>query len=218
MLVAGRRSVSPRNVSLHCTINSGNWYDFLRLRERRVKPSLGTSGGAGPKELLSAVSGLDSRCKSSPTVLPARSSAGAPRPHAEVTEKSKTVHRGSGCTPRTAGNRGELTTRTTVSPHVGRRGAHQTSLGMSGTAAGWKRGRGPSAFFQRTPSSSGALSNPPFRLHLMRDPVSRPLARPRRALSRSETLQDRESGVRGGWVWCASGRHRRRLMMADEHG
>jgi hypothetical protein len=33
-------------------------------------------------------------------------------------------------------------------PHVGRGGAHHASLGTSGTADGWKRGRGPSAFFQ----------------------------------------------------------------------
>ena len=38
-------------------------------------------------------------------------------------------------------------------PHVGRGGAHETSLGISGTADGWKRGRGPSAFFRDAPSS-----------------------------------------------------------------
>ena len=58
-------------------------------------------------------------------------------------------------------------------PHVGRGGAHQASLGTSGTADGWKRGRGPSAFFSGTPIVSGAPRNPPFRLHLMRDPVNR---------------------------------------------
>ena len=38
------------------------------------------------------------------------------------------------------------------------------------------------------------------------------------ALSRSETLQDRASGIRGGWVRCASGRHRRRRMMGMSMG
>ena len=70
---------------------------------------------------------------------------------------------------------GAFTTRNTVSPHVGRGGAHQASPGTSGTADGWKRGREPSAFFQGTPSSSGAPRSPQFRLHLMRDPVNRPL-------------------------------------------
>ena len=35
-------------------------------------------------------------------------------------------------------------------PHVGRGGAHQASRRASETAAGWKRGRGPSAFFRET--------------------------------------------------------------------
>jgi hypothetical protein len=58
-------------------------------------------------------------------------------------------------------------------PHVGRGGAHQASLGMSGTADGWKRGRGPSAFFQAPhcrqqrpaachPASPDARSREPF--------------------------------------------------------
>ena len=95
-----------------------------------------------------------------------------------------------GSTPRIAGNRREFTTRNTVSPHVCRGGAHHASLGASGTAAGWKRGRGPSAFFQGTPSFSGAPRNPPSRLHLMRDPVNPPLARPRRERAGPLALPD----------------------------
>jgi hypothetical protein len=41
------------------------------------------------------------------------------------------------------GNRGELTTRNTVSGHTGRGGTRKAFLEMSGTAPGWKRGRGP---------------------------------------------------------------------------
>ena len=118
---------------------------------------------------------------------PARPQPGIPRFPRSINR----VHRGFGCTPRVAGNPGELTTRDTVSPHVGRGGARKASLGTSGTAAGWKRGRGPSAFFQGTPSSPRAPRNPPSRLHLMRDPVNRPLAgrrRERADLSRAPRL------------------------------
>jgi hypothetical protein len=58
-------------------------------------------------------------------------------------------------------NRGELTTRNTSVPHVGRSGAQDTFLGTSGTAGGWKRGRGPSAFFRDASIVSRAPRNPP---------------------------------------------------------
>jgi hypothetical protein len=64
-------------------------------------------------------------------------------------------------------------------PHVRRGGAHEASLETSGTAAGWKRGRGPSAFFGN-PMLLRSAPQPAIRLHLLRDPVSRPLARPQR--------------------------------------
>jgi hypothetical protein len=63
-----------------------------------------------------------------------------------------------------------------VSLHVGRCGAHEAFLETSGTAAGWKRGRGPSAFFLRHLSRLSA-PRPTIRLHPMRDPANHPLAR-----------------------------------------
>jgi hypothetical protein len=43
-------------------------------------------------------------------------------------------------------------------PHVGR-GAHEASLGASGTADGWERGRGPSAFFLERQNQLGSSSS-----------------------------------------------------------
>jgi hypothetical protein len=93
-------------------------------------------------------------------------------------------------------------------PHVGRGGAHQASLGTSGTADGGKRGRGPSAFFQAPhcrqqrptvchPSSPDARSREPS--------PSDDRGGNAPALWRSENSQDRASGVRKGWIRCASG-------------
>jgi hypothetical protein len=132
------------------------------------------------------------------------------------TEYCFPVHRGSGCTPRITGNRGELTTRNTVSRTSAVAGRTRLPWGRrerrpDGSAAG-----GHENFFQ----APHRLSERPATCH----PAS-PDARSRepspcsdrsgnaRAVSHSEGLQDRASGVRGGWVRCASGRHRRRLTM-----
>jgi hypothetical protein len=56
------------------------------------------------------------------------------------------VHRGLGCTPRISRWRAHHAQHRV--PHVRRGGAHKAFLKTSGTAAGWKRGRGPSAFFR----------------------------------------------------------------------
>ena len=85
-----------------------------------------------------------------------------------------------------------------------------------GSAAG-----GPSAFFSGNSIVLGSALQPTIRLHLMRDPVIRPprttAVGTRRPFRAPETLRDRASGVRGGWVRCASGRHRRRGDNRDEH-
>jgi hypothetical protein len=99
-----------------------------------------------------------------------------------------------------------------VSIHVGRRGALNPFLGLQGTVEGSKRGRGPSAFFRDTFPAS-APRDPPFRLHSMRDPANRPLARDPAnalALSRAQGSQDRASGFVGlGSGALAAGRRRR---------
>ena len=86
-------------------------------------------------------------------------------------------------------------------PHVGRRGAHKASLGTSGTAAGWKRGRGPSAFFRAAPIVFQSAPQPAIRPHLMRDPVNRPRARPRGERAGTLALRDfAGSRIRCSWT------------------
>ena len=70
------------------------------------------------------------------------------------------VHRGFGCTPRTAANRVRVTTRNTVSPHVGRGGAHKASLGRrerqsDGSAAAGHVNFGVHRGFGCTPRTAG---------------------------------------------------------------
>ena len=103
-----------------------------------------------------------------------------------------------------------------VSIHVGRCGAHETSLGMSGTMEGPKRGRVPSAFFRQHLSR---LSAPRLTIPASPDAPSREPS-PRRtaagtppASSRSQASQDRASGLRGGGIRRACGRHCRRRMV-----
>jgi hypothetical protein len=203
MLVAGRRSVDLRIAPSHCTGNSGNRYHAIKAEARE-------------EDADDSPSSASSLCGC-------------------IVD--------SGCTPRIAGNRGRIRHAQHRVPHVGRGGAHQASLETSGTADGWKRGRGPSAFFTRKakvtgeqplprslgegspraarnerrrrrgrgpprrrrgllpatlrnsqadfairiffrhPIAANSAPQPAIRLHLMRDPVNRPLGRPRRELA-----------------------------------
>jgi hypothetical protein len=70
------------------------------------------------------------------------------------------VHRSFGCTPRITGNRTN-SPRATPCPVRRPYGAHQASLRTSGTADGWKRGRGPSAFFLGWQNQLGCSSRSP---------------------------------------------------------
>jgi hypothetical protein len=96
-----------------------------------------------------------------------------------------------------------------VSPHRPWRGARSFPEGV-GNGSRMEARQGAMRNFFRNSMSSGAPQNPPSRLHLMRDPVNRPLARPRRerALARSATSPDCASRVRAGWDRCAFGRRR----------
>jgi hypothetical protein len=87
-------------------------------------------------------------------------------------------------------------------PHAGRGGARKASLGVSGTAAGWKHGRAIRIF--REPH--GLSARPASRHPASPDPRSREssditaAAGTRRSVSRVETLKSRASGVREGWA------------------
>jgi hypothetical protein len=113
---------------------------------------------------------------------------------------------------------GELTTGETLSrtPAVaGRTKLPRRERQTDGSAAG-----GHPHFFGNPIVFQGA-PQPAIRLIPMRDLVNRPISRPQReraACSRAYTLQDRASGVRGGWVRCASGVHRRRRMVGMRRG
>jgi hypothetical protein len=96
-----------------------------------------------------------------------------------------------------------------VSMHVGRCGAHEAFLETSGTAAGWKRGRGPSAFFRRHLSR---LSAPRPTIPASPDARSRepsPRARPggnAPAFSRGPGFARSRIRFRGARLRCACGR------------
>jgi hypothetical protein len=84
-------------------------------------------------------------------------------------------------------------------PHIGRGGAHEASLQTSGTATGWKHGRGPSAFFGN-PIVLQSAPQPAIRLYPMRDPVSPPLARPQREPAALRACRDfARSRIRCSW-------------------
>ena len=130
---------------------------------------------------------------------------------------SKTVHRGH------AGHRRKHSrvqrTQHRV-PHVRGDVAHETCVRASGTGEGWKRGRGPSAFFSGGSIVSGAPRTS-LPAHPMRDPVNRLLARPRRERAGPSALRDfARSRIRCSprMVRGASVRHHPRLMTGDEHG
>jgi hypothetical protein len=109
-----------------------------------------------------------------------------------------------------------------------------TRHALSGTSTVAGRAKLPWSHRERQPDASAAEGHPHFsgtpilfhsatraaiRLYLMRDLVARPIPRPQReraGISRAETSQDRASGVRGGRVQCAWGRHRRGRMEARQ--
>jgi hypothetical protein len=160
-------------------------------------------------------------------------------PHTRAGEEwmraGKSGKQGAGWTARTSscgcGGRGSTTSRTDSSrislhawreavwrvhharhvfPRVGRGGAHRASLGTSGTAGGWKSGRGPSAFFPGTPfpPQHPAAHHSGFtRCAIPRTVPSRELsAGTPPAFSAARASPDRASGVRGGRLRCACGR------------
>jgi hypothetical protein len=155
------RVTTPKGRPESVILNPEKKCDFLRERPRR---SSGLHRGMRATEGPSLRrAGAGSAHRTSPVVLLARSfgrraglskKANSPRrlPQ-EVTHSIfgfgiKKDHRGFCCTPRITGNGGELATRNTVSRTSAVGAARQASLGTSGTADGWTRGRGPSAFFQ----------------------------------------------------------------------
>ena len=119
----------------------------------------------------------------------------------KITPIKKAAHRGFGCTPRVAGNRGELTTRNTVSPHVGCGGTHKASLGDVGNGSRVEARQGAIRIFSGNPIVFRSAPQPAIPASpdaRSREPSSRTITAGTPAFSRSETLQDRASGVRGG--------------------
>jgi hypothetical protein len=121
----------------------------------------------------------------------------------------------SGCTPRIAGIRGELTTGNTVS---------RTSALAGRAKLPWRRrerqpdgsAAGGHPHFFGNPRVLRSAPQPAIRLHLMRDPVSPPLARPER--ERAGLLARRHferSRIRCSWR-PGTARFRRASSQADD--
>ena len=120
-----------------------------------------------------------------------------------------------------------------VSGHVGRRGLLHACVDASGTVEGWKRGRGPSAFFWRIPYPAILVPRPgpmpcrkrhgsrPSTKHPMRDLAKPGLARRpgrSRRLSREGTVRGIAHRVKPEW-WAAGrwGGHPRFLEEPVRH-
>src|SRR5688500_426228 len=141
----------------------------------------------------------------------------------------KEVHREISLHATHGGNRWRFTMRDTVSCTSAGAGAHRASLGTSGTAGGWKPGRGPSAFFlehlsRRSAPRPAIPASPDARSR--KPPLARTLCGKRPAFSRARASPDRASGVvEAGSGALAAGRWRRagrgwrdRYLQKNSHG